>query len=381
LAALSVGQILEVQVDRLSVGGRGVARFESAVIFIEKAAPNELIQIKISLVKKNYAEATLLKIIKPSPSRVTPPCIYYEECGGCSWQHLNYAEQLLQKRILVQDSLTRMSGFTDFTVAACLPSPKEFRYRNRVQVHIENGELGFFKKNTHQIVNIDDCLITDERITAKFADLKKKSSRFARFDKEAERLELKVDQDVTINSPDMGFSQVNTEQNLKLQQIVCNLVEGLISQTRPEQILDLYCGAGNLSFPLHDQFKDLKIVGVELSAKNISDAKALVTRKYPQAPLHFFQSKVEDFLQKMANGLEQSLVIVDPPRTGCDPLVMKALSDKKPLSIIYVSCHPATLARDLKSLKPYYKITSVLPLDMFPQTDHVETIVSLSRLD
>ena len=351
MAALSVGQILEVQVDRLSVGGRGVARYESAVIFIEKAAPQEHIQIKISLVKKNYAEATLLKIIQASPARVTPPCMYYETCGGCSWQHLNYAEQLVQKRILVQGSLTRMSGFSDFTVSECLPSPKEFRYRNRIQVHLDKGELGFFKKNTHQIVNIDDCLITDERITSKFAELKKKSARLSRFDKEADRVELKVDDDlnhdVKMTSPDMGFSQVNTEQNFKLRQIVCELAESLIAEKAPEQILDLYCGAGNLSFPLLEKLKTMKIVGVELSAKNISDAKALALRKYPQAPVHFFQAKVEDFLQKMAGGLEQSLVILDPPRTGCDPLVMKSLSEKKPLSIIYVSCHPATLARDL----------------------------------
>ncbi len=380
MAALSVGQIIEVQVDRLSVGGRGVARFESAVIFIEKAAPQELIQVKISLVKKNYAEAALLKILKPSPSRIVPPCIYYDECGGCSWQHLTYAEQLKQKQILVQDSLTRMSGFKDFVVSECLPSPKEFRYRNRVQVHLENGKLGFFKKNTHQIVAIDDCLITDERITAKFAELKQRSARLSRFEKEAERLELKVDSEVSMSGPDMGFSQVNTEQNFKMQKMVCDLAESLIREHAPLQILDLYCGGGNLSFPLHEKFKSMKILGVELSAQNIKDAKATAAQKYSGAPLHFFQAKVEDFLQKMAGGLEQSLVILDPPRTGCDPLVMKSLIEKKPQSMIYVSCHPATLARDLKALQPYYKILSVQPLDMFPQTDHVETLVSLQLI-
>ncbi len=378
-STLSLNQILEVQVDRLSVGGRGVARHDGAVIFIERAAPRERLQIRISFVKKKYAEAVIVKILEASDARIKPPCPHWSECGGCSWQHLSYAEQLKQKSSLVQESLDKFSGFKDFKVKDCLASELEFRYRNRIQVHVQDGSLGFFKKNSHTIVPITDCLITDEKITKKFANLRKDSSRKKIPSKKPERIELKLDS----NSPDLDseldFSQVNTGQNEVLRELVCNLAKSLMADKNPLQIFDLYCGGGNLSFPLSEVFTNSKIIGVELSANSIAAAKAHLKRTKHQGQIEFHQAKVEDFLKQSTYDLKSNLVVLDPPRTGCDPVTMQVLAEKKPHSIIYVSCHPATLARDLKFLSDDYMISMVQPLDMFPQTDHVECIVGLQR--
>ncbi len=374
MSSLSLHQVLEVYVDRLSVGGRGVARHDGAVIFIERAAPRERVQIRINFVKKNYAEAEILEILEPSDARIKPPCPHWSECGGCSWQHLSYGEQLKQKSLLVQESLQKFSGFTDFKVEACLPSPDEFRYRNRIQVHVFKGQLGFFKKNTHQIVPIQDCLITEENITQKFAALRKNSLK--QTGDRPERMELKAETDSKTDS-DMGFSQVNSAQNEKLLSLVCDLAKSLTAKKTPQQIFDLYCGNGNLSFPLAKAFPKSKMIGVELSPKNISEARDHLKKARHEGQIEFHQNKVEDFLAKTTYDLSNALVVLDPPRTGCDPLTMQILGEKKPKSIIYVSCHPATLARDLKFLSAGYQISMIQPLDMFPQTDHVECVVAL----
>ncbi len=377
--SIKINQILEVHVDRLSVGGRGVARYDGAVIFVERAAPQETLQVRITFVKKKYAEAEIVKIIGASAARITPPCPHWSECGGCSWQHLSYAEQLKQKTLLVEESIKKFSGFVDFNVNACLPSPDEFRYRNRIQVHVQNGNLGFFKKNTHQIVSIDDCLITDKKITQRFSLLRKNSLKQKSTAAKAERLELKLDSDDLKNHEDLDFSQVNSAQNEVLRDLVCKLVKGLTAKKGSLQIFDLYCGGGNLSFPLAEHFPKSKIIGVELSAKNVAAAKAFLKSSKHQGQIEFHQAKVEDFLKKTSYDLKSNLVLLDPPRTGCDPVTMQTLAEKKPHSIIYVSCHPATLSRDLKFLANDYIISSIQPLDMFPQTDHVECIVALER--
>lgn len=378
MASLELHQILEVQVDGLSVGGRGVARHDGAVIFIERAAPRERVQIKVTFVKKNYAEAELLKVLTPSDARIEAPCPHYGQCGGCNWQHISYPEQLKQKSNLVQDSLQKFSGFKDFKVEACLPSPSEFRYRNRIQVHVHRGQLGFFKKNTHIIAPIEDCLITDEKITQKFSGLRKASAAQKLPPTRAQRMELKLD-GASATDSDMGFAQVNSAQNEKLRTLVCDLAKSLTAGKNSMQIFDLYSGNGNLSFPLAEAFPKSKIVGVELSPKNVDEAKNHLKKIKHQGQIEFHQAKVEDFLKNTSYDLSANLVILDPPRTGCDPLTMQLLADKKPRSIIYVSCHPATLARDLKFLSNDYQVDLIQPLDMFPQTDHVECIVALHR--
>ncbi len=377
MALLQLDQILEVEIDRLSVGGRGVARHDGAVIFVERTAPRERVQVKVSFVKKNYAEAELLEVLVPSNARIEAPCPFYKDCGGCNWQHISYPEQLKQKQMLVHESLQKLSGFSDFKVEECVPSTSQFRYRNRIQVHTHNGKLGFFKKNTHEIAPIDDCLITDEKITAKFEQIRKSSE--AKKTPRAQRIELKLDGMLEAESADLGFSQVNSLQNINLQKLVCELAKSLTKEQKSLQVFDLYCGNGNLSFVLAEALPQSKIVGVELSPKNVAQAKDHLKKIKHQGQIEFHQAKVETFLSSTTYDLTTNLVILDPPRTGCDPLVMQALASKKPRSIIYVSCHPATLARDLKFLSVDYKILVIKPLDMFPQTDHVECVVALQR--
>ncbi len=335
--------------------------------------------MRITFLKKNYAEAEIVQILEASEARITPPCPHWQACGGCSWQHITYQEQLNQKASLIQESMQKFSGFEKIKVETCIASPLEFRYRNRIQIHALKGQLGFFKKNTHEIVPIDDCLITDEKITQKFAQIRKESlkKKLAK----SERIELKIDSAHHQSDLDAGFSQVNSAQNEKLRVLVGELAQGLIAKNNSKQIFDLYCGGGNLSFSLAQQFKNSKIIGVELSPKNISDARNFLRVSKHEGQIEFHQSKVEEFLRHTTYNLSANLVVLDPPRTGCDPEVMKILAEKKPHSIIYVSCHPATLARDLKFLSQDYVISKIQPIDMFPQTDHVECIVGLERVE
>ncbi|HVK62628.1 MAG TPA: TRAM domain-containing protein, partial [Bdellovibrionales bacterium] len=217
------GQTLEVQIERLAVGGRGVARHEGLVIFVPDTAPGERVEVTLTLVKKNFAEAKLNRVLHPSSHRRTPPCPVAGVCGGCNWQHLEYDEQVRVKRELVRESLSKFSGFDvskTESVSPVIASPREFRYRNRSQFHHDGSKFGYFKRGSHSIVDIDDCPITEEAIAAKIPELKKQLAN-----KKPGRIEVSLDQDgvVRVKSADiqhdedegggLSFSQVNSEQN------------------------------------------------------------------------------------------------------------------------------------------------------------------------
>ena len=381
------GERLTVHVERLAVGGRGVARHNGLVIFVADAAPDEEAEVEITFVKKNFAEAELVCVIRPSPSRIQPPCPVAGRCGGCNWQHIDAATQLTWKRQLVLESLQKFSGFAvdDSIIAATVPSPKAFRYRNRVQLHHSGPHMGFFARGSHDIVDIDDCPITDERLSSQIPALKKefehaKAGRFEIFVKPSGGT-ARMDR-AAVGAAEAPFSQVNTEQNENLIAEVLRLVAKHLGSSRT--VYDLYAGGGNFTFPLAERFPETKLVGVELNSESVRLAKKRATAE--NARVEFYEASVDDFVASQTNSKDapaelgrNSFVILDPPRTGCGPGVMENLSQLKPQTILYISCHPVTLARDLKPLSEAgYKLESVQAFDMFPQTDHVETVAVLT---
>jgi 23S rRNA (uracil1939-C5)-methyltransferase len=400
LKTLRPGTRFQLKIDRLSVGGRGVGRHEGIVVFVADVIAGESVEVELTKVKKNFAEAKLLEVRNPSPWRVKPPCPYVGTCGGCSWQHIAYEEQLRTKRELVIESLTKFSGFdvsAPGLVGETVPSPLQFRYRNRVQVHLERGAVGFHQRSSNRIVPIVDCLITDERLCALFSELR--SPTWAR--KADHRVELFLSERLQASirgtegaEDETAFSQVNSGQNEHLIDYVLNrfresvetLKEAEASvpsrdEGRALHILDLYAGNGNFTLPLARAFPQASIGSAELNPRSVKQARERAQAEFPGRTLDIEEADVADTVAHHP-AIGETIVLLDPPRVGCAPEVMAALAEARPPVVIYVSCHPVTLARDLKALaNGTYRIASVQPFDMFPQTDHVETVVVMHRQD
>lgn len=399
------GDRLTVVIERLSIGGRGVARYEGLVIFTPDTAANEQVEVELVLVKKNFAEGRLLKILKPSPARRSPPCPWAgppHSCGGCNWQHLEYEEQLKQKRDLIFEAFSRIGGLklAPDQVRPVIPSPQELHYRNRIQLHHSGPRLGFHQRGSHEIVPIETCLIADARLNNELPRLTREHAH-----KKAGRFEIFVDQNGSVSSRENGnessdensedtsfspFSQVNSGQNEQLIRFVVDLFVK-IAESRPRvpadkfTVLDLYAGSGNFSFPIGIALKPLKLIAVELNRESVARAQAEAKTRSAElgsTQFEFIAQDVGAFLTAAAadTDLVNALVLLDPPRTGCEPIVIEQLLALRPQNLVYVSCHPATLARDLKAFAAGgYEPHTVQPFDMFPQTDHVETVVHLIR--
>lgn len=409
---LKRGDRLKIHIDRLAVGGRGVGRHGKLVVFVPETAPQEEVEIELTQVKKNFAEAKLVKITTASPHRRQPLCAVFGECGGCNWQHVTYEEQLHQKHQLVEQALRRISG-AEIKVEPVTPCQNEFRYRNRIQLNFMNSKMGFFKRGSHDVVDISDCPITERSITNHFQDLKKKFAAKGRG-----RIEAFVDQkdhfqcrtvfseantshepeSLTSDFAGPAFSQVNTSQNKAL---IANLVREVttLTEMKAPAIYDLYAGSGNFTFPLGAALPEAKIVAVELNSESVRLARTQLESSHKFRNIDFNQGDVRNFLEDHRL-VRNSVVVLDPPRSGCAPQVVTELRKQSPKWIFYISCHPVTLARDLKHLiessdrpndgskdgsrdgstdseGPGYDLVRVQPFDMFPQTDHVETLTIL----
>lgn len=348
-----------------------MGRFEGMVVFVPLTAPGDLVTAELVEVKKNFATATLIQIEEPGPSRREAPCEYYGKCGGCNWQHVTYEEQLNQKNQMISHLISKK--WPKAIRHPIMASENEWRYRRRVQVHAEKNVAGFLKRASHDIVDIKDCLITEERVTSKFESLKsgnrrKKFEIVRKTNNEVEVIDLE-------KNPYM-FMQVNESQNRKMIESVVEQV----AKEKPNEILDLYCGAGNFSIPLAKKFPGIKVSGVEESPISSGEGRQ---RGSNLSNLEIVTDDTARFL-KDCSSLRDAVVVMDPPRAGVSAEVIALLKHFKPKSIVYVSCHPATASRDWSALGPEYSLLQLTPFDMFPQTDHVELIATLSdptRLD
>lgn len=349
MANFEVNQTIELTIDKLSFnGGRGVARKEGFVFFVPFTLPGEKVLARISKVKKSYAEAECVEVIEKSPSRITPKCPAFGRCGGCSWQHIEYNEQVKIKKQL----LSEYTGSVDDFFA----SPAPWNYRSRIQLQVQKERWGYFGKNSHDFVEIDECFIADDSINFKIKQKVK--------NKKLKRIELSA------ANATAGFSQVNSQVN----QILIKKVVDIIASKNPQRILDLYCGAGNFTFPLKKALKSATITGVEGDRESIE--KASTRAKSLNLDIHLHAKSCEKYLQTISNNINFDLILTDPPRTGMSPTVKEQINRLKPKWLLYISCNPSTLKRDLADLN--YKIEYVAGFDMFPQTDHMETLCLLT---
>ncbi|WP_321391084.1 23S rRNA (uracil(1939)-C(5))-methyltransferase RlmD [uncultured Desulfuromusa sp.] len=420
-------------VETLVNGGAGLARHEGRVVFIPHTAVGDVVVCRVTKDKKKFLEAKVIEIIKPSSIRCRPMCPVAGDCGGCQWQHLPYAEQLYWKESLFRETLIHQCGVDADGVLPIIPAVNEWNYRSRVQVKCRNTQsgfmTGFYRSKSHRIVSIEECpviapelntllsrlrgcinltvfagdipqidmgvddcgccsavlhysghdeeklteLLTRETLAAALF-IKKTSEKKIQNIHGNDSLQIIIDQPPILLKYAVGsFSQINLEQNRLLIDSVLHLAE----LTGTEQVLDLYCGMGNFSLPLARRAGH--VVGVEESEASIEAAKSN-SRQNNIINVDFFNQVAEGALERLSNKIQPDLLILDPPRSGAYA-IMKELQRKPVKKIIYVSCDPQTLARDLRYLiNNNYELLSSQPVDMFPQTYHCESI-SLLRYD
>lgn len=356
---LKTGEIVDLFVERLALGGDGVGRHKGFVVFVPFVAPAENIRCRITEIKKNFARGELVEVVAPGASRVKAPCPIFGKCGGCSWQHLDYEQQLFSKQQILERLAKKISP--SVKIDEIVASPLPFHYRNRIQIHIKNGKTGFLKKNSHEFIPTQNCLIADEKISALLNEIPQRHRGSKKveigLDAKGKIYERPLDADTPL------FSQVNPIQNRQLVDFVAQIVTTL----EPKRVIDFYCGAGNFTFPIARQNPSTEVVGVEMSAELVAAAEGSLSNLNN---IYFIRQGALEFLRE--NDLSNAVVLLDPPRTGCELQFLQLLKEKKPLKIIYVSCNPATAERDWKILGGTLEL--VRAFDMFPQTDHIEIV-------
>ncbi len=371
-----------VTIEKMAVGGSAVARIavadKSVVVFIPYGAPNDELKIKISAVEKNFLNGEIIEIIKAGSSRRTAACEYFGQCGGCLWQHIDESEQVLQKELILKDLFKKFLPGVEYNLLPTVSTPEKLGYRNRIQLKQIGQKIGYFKHESHDIVEINNCLISETALQNYIPTFKTK----LRPSEKLKKFELKINQTGGVEHYPVGefgeglaFSQVNRFVNQKLVETVT----GLAQKLNPEQITELYAGAGNFTFPLAEALPKTAIQAVELSSQLTKSAVERIKTEKKHKKISFFTTKSEIYCRNSAT-FSEDFVLLDPPRSGCDSEVISVLSDKKPKAILYISCHPVNLVRDLKNLTTKYKIGHIQIFDMFPQTDHFETVCLLERI-
>jgi len=369
---------LEVDIDSLSNSGDGVARTDGRVLFVPRTAPGDRVRVRVVAARKQWMKARLLEVSRPGPDRIEAPCPVVDECGGCDWQHLEYAAQLRTKHEQLIETLQRIGGLEAPEVQPVIACEPPWHYRNRVQGELHEGRLHFHRRITGEPVLIERCLIADERLNAALAEpLALDQRERGELSDQAQRVELALQGDQVVlqaadeGATEIGFRQVNDAMGERLNALVVQAV----TDSEADQVIDLYCGAGAWTVRIALDHPDKRVLGIELHPGSVLSARQAAKRA-GASNLEFRSGRVEKHIASM--DLSHSVCIVDPPRAGLDPDVVRRLRERPAASLVYVSCHPASLARDLKTLGGRYTVQRIQPLDMFPQTRHLEVCVTLA---
>ncbi len=344
---------LTLEIHDLAFGGKGVARSEGKVYFVPFTIPGETVVARVTRQKKNFAEAELVSVQTPSPDRVAPPCPYFERCGGCSYQHIAYEKQLAFKAAQVEQTIRRVGRLSDVPMFPAVAAPAAYGYRNRIRVHSAGGVTGFFAHDARALVDIEQCLLAVPEVNQALARLRRTPVR---------------EGDYSLRAPGGGpyFEQTNPAVTALLVETVRARVSG------KGALVDAYCGAGLFARALADRFEN--VVGIEANAAAIESA-----RRQAQPHETYIAGDVSLHLADVLaqHPAAQTTVLLDPPTEGLSPRVCDILLAAAPVELVYVSCNPATLARDLALLSSAYELKSVTPLDMFPQTAEIEAVAYL----
>jgi tRNA/tmRNA/rRNA uracil-C5-methylase (TrmA/RlmC/RlmD family) len=372
---LQIGDRRRLHITDIAFGGEGVARDGELVIFVPFVIVGEEVEAEITEVKKQFARGRLLTVVKPSPERVQPQCPYYGDCGGCQYQHISYPEQLRIKHKQISDLFQRI-GKMEAAVDPVAGSPREYGYRNRIMIRSQWNKpeqrlnIGFIRHDNRLVVDIDHCPISEPEVSEGIKQVRANPPP-----KGGLKVVLrKLPEDWEV--PRDSFFQNNF---FLLPELVA-AARRFLQSAGTRHLIDLYCGVGFFGIELGSSVE--RFLGIELDKKAIEAARRNAARR-GLGNGEFWIGNAEELLPKALQSFPaaETTVLIDPPRTGCPTDSLGRLADSGVQQIIYVSCHPATLARDLKHLcaDGRYELREVKPLDMFPQTQHVECIADVRR--
>jgi 23S rRNA (uracil-5-)-methyltransferase RumA len=381
---------LLVTIERILPGGVGLAHADGKTVFVSLAAAGDKVRVSVDREQGNLLFASIVEIIEPSPERIEPPCPYFGRCGGCDFQQLTYEAQLKAKADIIRDCLHRIAH-VELLQVSVVPSPTPWHYRARAtwQLDPDQQTMGYYERGSRRVCDVAECAVLVPPLQKTLEDVRSNQFQnttaelkhldavfgdggvslapsFGRF--QTTELSLKVDEETYSYNAD-AFFQVN-------QGLLTDLVHSALANAKGEAALDLYCGVGLFTLPLARRFR--KVVGVESN----SVATRFARRNLQNARLSnasIITASVADWIRSgsVKHGSFE-FVLLDPPRAGAESAVIKGIVDLRPSRIVYVSCDPATLARDLKKLiAQKFEVESVTGFDMFPQTHHVETVVHL----
>ncbi len=423
---------IEVLIEKLVHGGSGLARLDTGqAVFVPGVLPGERVVVSIRKKRKGILEAALVKVLTPSKDRIAPPCKGEIECTGATWPHISYPAQIKYKQEILLDTLKKIGGIEPRNLLSILPSPRTDHYRLRTQFNVRMKDnrqrIGFFRQGSYDLIEVNKAflihpvidkvlnnirtlsdklpLLSELHINASpsgevhlllfseqphfpamdpfFADLKKTSPEvigmtgFAGRKKVStlgrNQLTLEIE-GMTLKATEGNFFQVNWEQNRNMVRTVLDFA----SLTGTESVLDLYCGIGNFTLPLAKRAKT--VIGIESGHSAIGDARA-------NALLNGISNTefIADDMQKGLKALIQrklraDVVVLDPPRAGATLKTLERVLAFVPQKIVYVSCNPSTLARDLKFFQLFgFRLDRLQPVDMFPYTYHIECVAEMVR--
>jgi len=364
---------ITLQLDTMTYGGEALGRVDGRAIFVTGGLPGEVVRVALTEERKNFARGRALDVIEPSPDRISPRCPHFgfddQACGGCHWQHIEYAAQLRFKRDIVREQLRRLGKIQDAPVRETIPSPNVWAYRNHAQFSLTPiGQPGFQAARSHKTVPIRECHIVEPEILAWLKANQHVSTSTSPRTSVRSRKIFSV-HDVALQVSDESFFQVNTS----LIETLVDAVMQRLDLRGTETVLDAYCGAGLFSRFIAP--RAAHVIGIESSRSAIADARMNLAG-FDQVELH--TGAVEDVLPALTEHVDA--LVVDPPRAGCAPAVLQAVIAQQIDRVVYVSCDPSTLARDVRELIEHgYALIEVQPIDLFPHTYHIETISLLLR--
>lgn len=423
---------LIVTIDALSHGPAGIGRVDGKVIFVPGTVPGDEVEVAIYEEKKRYATGHIVQLQRPSAQRRIPPCPYVARCGGCPWQQVSYAEQLRAKEMTVREQLRRIGRIAEPPMLPIIPAPQEWHYRHRIRLHGQDDRFGFSPPHSHEVVEVESCLIAREDVAAQLHTARAWGSALRTTVRQIEivggepfastsTIVLIGTADGSFQSQDAGacatfltahaqiaglvlvgdgwrrnWGNTTISFDLEADGRALQVNHGTFTQVNPagnrallasvlrlgafhdqQKVIELYCGAGNLSLPIAHRVHSL--IGIEHDRDAVADAQANAARVGQTNTRFITDSVYAGAQQLLREGVQGDVIVLNPPRAGAAE-VIDAVPRFGARAVVYVSCDPATLARDLRRLHTYgYRLQAVQPVDLFPQTYHVET-VALSLL-
>lgn len=399
---------MNVKIEKLDHFGRGITEIFGKICFVENALPGEIVNIKVVKETKKYFLAEVVDFIEKSPNRIIEKCPYYSICGGCDLEHLSFKKENEFKRRKVQELLVKFAKINPTKVKETVSSD-EYYYRNKVTFHGKDKKIGYYQKGSNNLIKIDKCYLLNPKINSILKELNSRennniveviirtsnnqeeimlkiSGEVSNINELKEKVDILVYNDKYLTKKKRIITSIGNKNyylsidsffqvNEKLTEKLYDKVKAEVEKVKPKRLLDLYSGTGSFGIYV-SEFVDGLITGVDYSKSNIEDAN-LNKNLNNITNIEFIENKVENVIEDFKN---IDMIIVDPPRSGLDQKTIENIKRLSPNNIIYISCDPATLARDINLLKEY-EVVEITPFNMFPRTYHVECVVLMSRVE